>query len=686
MSGTDLERLNIVLAARDREFAQAMDRNVKRIERFSKRSNRNLSATSRRFDLLGAASKRLVPLLAALSAGAVIGRLKSTVAALDDIGKTADKIGLTTDALQELRTIAESSGIGQGSLDSSLERFNKRLGEAQQGTGAAKKALDEMGISANYLAGLGLDRALSVVADEISTIEDPTRRAAMAAALFGREGVAMVNLLREGSDGMAAMRQEARELGIVIDEKLVREAEEAQTKLDLMSRVISANLSSSLINLAPLLVSAAQNIAVVTSAVRDFLSVNWELPNLMDGKQLREYAEGIEGVERELTAVNQAQAAYNANVEKYGENSKEALSWANSVTAAEKELTGALEEKRQQADAMARFQARAGQLGSERDAALEAARAREIGAEAAERERISRQKSLHIEKMMADIGGAQDSEITDGQLENVLQLVDQWEAAQIAASKILNPVKAAGGATARAKDEAMEYADVLETVAALTNGAELEGAGFARMMSEVNALLESGEINGELYADMVEQIEDQFEGAARGAKRLEDTAVNAFERMVTEGGSLKDIIGDVLGSLGSMAAKSAATGLFKNSGWFDGLGSLFSFDGGGFTGSGPRSGGLDGKGGFMAMVHPNETIIDHTKNTVAPVAQPVQSASQRTGGTDVTVRAYVDQDGNWQAAVEDISTGVSARQVAAGMAVQDRKTSGNLASHLARAG
>lgn len=38
-----------------------------------------------------------------------------------------------------------------------------------------------------------------------------------------------------------------------------------------------------------------------------------------------------------------------------------------------------------------------------------------------------------------------------------------------------------------------------------------------------------------------------------------------------------------------------------------------SFDGGGYTGNGPRVGGLDGKGGFMAMVHPQETIIDHTK-------------------------------------------------------------------------
>lgn len=44
-------------------------------------------------------------------------------------------------------------------------------------------------------------------------------------------------------------------------------------------------------------------------------------------------------------------------------------------------------------------------------------------------------------------------------------------------------------------------------------------------------------------------------------------------------------------------------------GW---LGGLMSFDGGGYTGSGPRSGGLDGKGGRLALIHPQETIIDHT--------------------------------------------------------------------------
>ena len=40
---------------------------------------------------------------------------------------------------------------------------------------------------------------------------------------------------------------------------------------------------------------------------------------------------------------------------------------------------------------------------------------------------------------------------------------------------------------------------------------------------------------------------------------------------------------------------------------------LFSADGGGYTGMGARAGGVDGKGGFPAILHPNETVIDHTK-------------------------------------------------------------------------
>ena len=66
----------------------------------------------------------------------------------------------------------------------------------------------------------------------------------------------------------------------------------------------------------------------------------------------------------------------------------------------------------------------------------------------------------------------------------------------------------------------------------------------------------------------------------------------------------------------------------------------YSMDGGGYTGSGPRSGGLDGKGGFLAMLHPNETVIDHTKGQSAEGVTVVQNINISTG-IQQTVRAEI---------------------------------------------
>ena len=59
-----------------------------------------------------------------------------------------------------------------------------------------------------------------------------------------------------------------------------------------------------------------------------------------------------------------------------------------------------------------------------------------------------------------------------------------------------------------------------------------------------------------------------------------------------------------------------------------------SFGGGGFTGYGARAGGLDGKGGRMAMIHPNETVVDHRNGGAAGVTI-VNNVDARGAGADV---------------------------------------------------
>jgi len=69
-------------------------------------------------------------------------------------------------------------------------------------------------------------------------------------------------------------------------------------------------------------------------------------------------------------------------------------------------------------------------------------------------------------------------------------------------------------------------------------------------------------------------------------------------------GGLFGSIGEFFG--GGSGAASAASETAAMSAWA-------SLDGGGYTGDGPRTGGVDGKGGFPAIIHPQESWTDHTK-------------------------------------------------------------------------
>ena len=61
-----------------------------------------------------------------------------------------------------------------------------------------------------------------------------------------------------------------------------------------------------------------------------------------------------------------------------------------------------------------------------------------------------------------------------------------------------------------------------------------------------------------------------------------------------------------------------------------------SYAGGGYTGFSSRSGGIDGKGGFPAILHPNETVVDHSNG-----GGGVNVTLNLSTGVSQTVRAEV---------------------------------------------
>jgi hypothetical protein len=262
------ETLNVILAARDREFARAMEANTRRIERFAQKAKKDLGGAGAAFAKLGGAVAAFASVAAIQQLGVAV---RDAANKLGDLKDAADAIGITTDALQKLQYSAQLSGVSSDVLQTSLSKLSKNLGDAAMGGTTAKKALDTLGLSGASLAAMPLDKALGVVADKMSSIENPAKRAALATELFGKSGLAMVNMLADGSSGLNAMADEAEKLGVVINRDVIENAAAAADKLDAMSMVISANLTEALVNLAPLLISTAQGIASIVAGVNDFL-------------------------------------------------------------------------------------------------------------------------------------------------------------------------------------------------------------------------------------------------------------------------------------------------------------------------------------------------------------------------------------------------------------------------------
>lgn len=114
-----------------------------------------------------------------------------------------------------------------------------------------------------------------------------------------------------------------------------------------------------------------------------------------------------------------------------------------------------------------------------------------------------------------------------------------------------------------------------------------------------------------------------------------DFAKTVFEMSITN--PLKGFLG---GALGSLVGTGGIGGLKSMPGIGGLTGTVRSFAGGGFTGHRARSGGLDGMGGFMAMLHPQETVTDH-------------AAGGRRGGSQEVIRIVLQDDSGRMASIAD---------------------------------
>ena len=227
------------------------ERSMRRIDRGSDRASRGLGTLSSRASSLRRNMRLLGGVVAGVAAAGGLALLvKRSIDAADAIAKTADAIGISTDALQELRFAADLSGVSVESLDKALKFATKAIGELRTRTSSelttALKDFDAQ-LLRNIRSAGSVEEAIELVFRRMGEMEDATKKAALAKSVFGRAGSGLVNIVRGEAGALDAMRQQARDLGIVLDEELLRNAEKAKDQLTVLGTVLSANLNKAIL-------------------------------------------------------------------------------------------------------------------------------------------------------------------------------------------------------------------------------------------------------------------------------------------------------------------------------------------------------------------------------------------------------------------------------------------------------
>lgn len=174
-----------------------------------------------------------------------------------------------------------------------------------------------------------------------------------------------------------------------------------------------------------------------------------------------------------------------------------------------------------------------------------------------------------------------------------------------------------GGAGQSAAQKAQN--DAVREAARIYDQTRTSAERYASEQAQINELLAQGHLDAGTAARAIAQLDQRYRGvrdAASDFRGLQSEIKESLLDTALTGEGAFDRIGDAIKRAAAqmlLFGEGPFASLLGGATWKGLLGGLFSFDGGGDTGNAPRSGGLDGKGGFLAMLHPRETVIDRTR-------------------------------------------------------------------------
>jgi hypothetical protein len=193
---------------------------------------------------MGAVARSTVTSVAKLSAAigaasvAVFAFTKRVAATGDQFAKMSAKVGASTEFLSAFAHAARLGGASTEGMEKSIGRMTRVMSDASNGLATAKRSFDDLDIEVQKTDGSlrAVPEVLLEVADRIAGMTDETKQAALAQEIFGRSGLEMLPVLKQGSAAIREHMEEARRLGIVWSAEAAKAAEDFNDNIERLGR------------------------------------------------------------------------------------------------------------------------------------------------------------------------------------------------------------------------------------------------------------------------------------------------------------------------------------------------------------------------------------------------------------------------------------------------------------------
>ena len=185
---------------------------------------------------------------AAVATGRFAHELEHMSLAAQATDQMASRFGSSQEEMSKLRLAAQNTNVSMGQLAKGQQAFYTNLNKVKIGqlnvdsVREAKLAYDRLGISINELKELSPEEAFKKVAKELSEVEDPAKRTALAFDLFGKQGAAILPALKE----VGELEQDFQRLGGALTKLDFQRFLTLETSFDRI-KAASANLGQTML-------------------------------------------------------------------------------------------------------------------------------------------------------------------------------------------------------------------------------------------------------------------------------------------------------------------------------------------------------------------------------------------------------------------------------------------------------